>query len=82
MLRKQGKTAAQLEPPKGWRLIPLLSCTGKVIETVMTEKMIQMAEQANVLPPGQLRTSAGRLTEPTARVVVEWVRAAQFERLS
>ena len=80
VLRKPGKTSAQLQSAGGWRPISLLSCIGKVVETVMATKMTRVAEEAGILPPEQMGNRAERSTELAARFVTETVRAAWDHR--
>ena len=82
VLRKPGKTMAQLKQAGGWRPISLLSCVGKVIEGLVARKMTAAAEELDVLPPEQMGNRAGRSTELAARVVVETTRAAWKKRLT
>ena len=76
VLRKPGKTVSQLRTAGGWRPISLLSCIGKVVESVMTAKMSRLAEKAGILPPEQMGNREKRSTELAARFVVETVRSA------
>ena len=82
VLRKPGKTTAQLKNAGGWRPISLLSCVGKVVEAIIAAKITQMAEESGVLPPEQMGNRAGRSTELAARFVVETVRASWEKRLN
>ena len=82
VLRKPGKTLAQLRQAGGWRPISLLSCVGKVIEGLVAKKMTEAAEARGVLPPEQMGNRAGRSTELAARVVIETTKAAWKKRLT
>ena len=82
VLRKPGKSSAQLRQAGGWRPISLLSCVGKVVEGVVATKMTAAAEKYGILPPEQFGNREGRSTELVTRVVIETVRAAWTASLS
>ena len=76
ILRKPGKSTAQLRQAGGWRPISLLSCVGKVLEGVVVTKMTTAAEECGILPPEQFGNREGRSPELATRVVIETIRAA------
>ena len=82
VLRKPGKSTAQLRQAGGWRPISLLSCVGKVLEGVIAMKMMAAAEECGILLPEQFGNRAGRSTELATRVVIETVKAAWASSLT
>ena len=60
----------------------MLSCVGKVVETVIATKMTRTAEESGMLPPEQLGNREGRSTELAARFVTETVKASWGKKLN
>ena len=50
MLRKPGKTTAQLQLAGGWRPIALLNIVWKAIEAIVAGRIADAAEVNNLLP--------------------------------
>ena len=73
VLRKAGKTKAQYRTPGGWRPISLLNVVGKVIKTVVAERIVRAAEQYQLLLKHQIGNRIERFTELAIRMVTETV---------
>lgn len=80
VIPKPGKTPAQQRTARGWRPISLLSVIGKIIESVLGNRIATAAEQAGLLPDGQMGNRAKRSTELALAVTVEATRAAWDRR--
>jgi hypothetical protein len=76
VLRKPGKTVEQQKEAGAYRPISLLSAVGKVIETVLAERIAQAAEKHGILPEMQMGFRRGRSTEVAIRVVTDAVHTA------
>ncbi|CAJ2499793.1 Uu.00g026460.m01.CDS01 [Anthostomella pinea] len=73
VLPKARKTPEEKTLLGAYRLIALLSCMGKVIEKVISNRMMEAAETYRLLPEGQMENRKGRSTEHAIHMVVEAV---------
>jgi hypothetical protein len=76
VVRKPGKTEAEMHTASGWRPIVLLSTIGKVIEAAMKMKIAGIAEEKGLLPESQMGNRPGRSTDLAIRLVTEAVYTA------
>jgi hypothetical protein len=76
VLRKPGKTTAQLQLAGGWRPIALLNTVGKVIEAIVAERIADAAEANNFLPANQMGNRRNRSAELAVRLLTDQIRTA------
>src|SRR5436190_13006668 len=76
VLAKPGKTIAQKQTLGGWCPIALLSVVGKIIETVVSRRVADTAEDHRLLPEGQMGNRRERSTELAIRAVTDAVYTA------
>ena len=76
VLPKPGKTPAQKELAGAWRPISLLNCMGKILETLIAKRLIEVVEDNGLLPEGQFGNRKGRSTEVAIRFLTVAVRTA------
>ena len=50
ILRKVGKIVEDFKYPSAYRLITLLSATGKLFEVIITKRILEAAEENRLLP--------------------------------
>ena len=77
VLPKPGKSLSDLQQPKGYRPISLLSCLGKIIEKAISQKLLLAIEAADILPEEQMGFRPNRSTELAAKLVTELATTAQ-----
>ena len=75
-LRKPGKPRRQLEEAEGWRPIALLNTVGKVMETIVCERITEAAEKHGLLPANQMGNRKNRSTELAVRLLIDQIRTA------
>ncbi|KPM42380.1 hypothetical protein AK830_g4172 [Neonectria ditissima] len=73
VIPKANKTPAQQRTASGWRPISLLNVIGKIIETVISQRIATTAEAKGLLPSGQMGNRPRKSTELALAVVVEAV---------
>ena len=71
VLRKPDKQ--DYSDPGAWRLIALLSTLGKVFESVMAQRLSNLAEQHNLLLDTQIGNWKNRSTEAALKLIVEQI---------
>src|SRR5436190_3842754 len=76
VLAKPGKTITQKQAPGGWCPIALLSTVGKVIETAVSRRVADAAEDHWLLPEGQMGNRREHSMELAIRVVTDAVYTA------
>ena len=76
VLRKPGKTTAQLQLAGGWRPIALLNTVGKVIEAIVAGRIADAAEVNNLLPANQMGNRRNRSSELAIRLLTDQIRTA------
>ena len=76
VLPKPGKSVAELQQPKGYRPISLLSYLGKIIETAIARALTKKVKSANILPQGQMGFRPKRSINVAAKLVTELVATA------
>ena len=54
ILKKPGKPPENYSYPKGYRVISLLNCLGKVSERVLAQRLLYLAETTDLLHPSQM----------------------------
>ena len=54
ILKKPGKPPENYSYPKGYRVISLLNCLGKVSERVLAQRLLHLAETTDLLHPSQM----------------------------
>jgi hypothetical protein len=59
--------------PGAWRPIALLSTLGKVLESIMAQRLSDLAEQHNLLPNTQMGNRKNRSTEAALELLVEQI---------
>lgn len=72
ILRKQDKP--DYSDPGAYRPIALLSCLGKVLETIISRRLTYWAEKANVIAPGHMGGRRFRSTEDAGISLVTWIK--------
>lgn len=71
VLRKPGKP--NYSDPGAWRPIALLNTIGKVLETVLTKRVTEIAEINSLLPKCQMGNRKGRSTDTALELLLEQV---------
>ena len=69
VIPKLNKTAEQKKTASGWRSIALLSTVGKVIKTVVSQRITAAAKDRGLLLDGQIGNRAARSTELAIKAV-------------
>ena len=54
ILKKPGKPPENYSYPKGYRVISLLNCLGKVSERILAQRLLYLAETTDLLHPSQM----------------------------
>jgi hypothetical protein len=80
VLPKARKKLANYRTPGGYRPISLLPTIRKVIEAVVTRRVIEVAEAFGLLPDEQMGNRENRSTELAIRLVTAQVREAWRQR--
>ena len=76
ILRKPGKQPNEYQQAGGWRPIALLNTMGKVIESLLAQRLASFAEENGLLPDEQMGNRKGRSTETALRLLTDLVRTA------
>ena len=71
VLRKPGKTVAQQQTAGAYRPISLLNTMGKVLETVISQRIAAAAESQGLLPETQMGNRPERSTDLAIKLVVD-----------
>lgn len=78
IIRKANKDS--YADPSSYRPIALLSCLGKIFESVITKRITHWAETNNVLAPGHFGGRAGRCTTDANLFLNSWIHKKWRER--
>jgi hypothetical protein len=70
-LRKLGKLT--YSDPGAWRPIALLNTIGKVIETLVAQRLSKVAEEHNLLPDTQMGARPGRSTKTALELLTRQI---------
>ena len=70
-LKKLGKS--DYTTPKAYRPIALLNTMGKILESIMAQKITSMAEANNLLPHNQMGARKGRGTDTALQLLTEQI---------
>ena len=76
ILLKPGKSPEVRRTATGWRPISLLNTIGKIIKAVVGERLAEAAEEARILPEGQVGNRKNRSTKLAIYIVTKAVRTA------
>lgn len=73
ILRKHDKP--NYSKPGAYRSIALLSCLGKVLETILSKRLTYWAERSHAIAPGHMGGLRFRSTEDAGVTLVTWLKA-------
>ena len=81
VLTKPGKSSEVYSTPKGYRVIALLSCLGKISERILAKRLSLLAESTNLLHISQIGGRKQKSAIDAALVLTSELQASKHARL-
>ena len=81
VLKKPGKLPEVYSTPKGYRVIALLSCLGKISERIFAKRLSALAESTKLLHPSQLGGRRQKSAVDAALLLVSGIQANKKAKL-